>query len=43
MLGDMREEKKLSHITPLSPTVQLQHQYFLPHNRVFLHGIFTAI
>ena len=20
MLGDMREEKKLSHITPLSPT-----------------------
>ena len=21
MLGDMREEKKLSHITPLSPTL----------------------
>ncbi len=23
MLGDMREEKKLSHITPLSPTLNL--------------------
>jgi hypothetical protein len=37
MLGDMREEKKLSHITPLSPTYDAW--YFAYKKRMLLDNV----